>query len=176
MIEKLKKIVALYLLKKKYLKRIDNNTNKKNFFRNSDSFLIILPENDEDYNNSLDIAKYLAIHKKNVSLLLPDYKYSLVDRNLNYNLITYGLNSKTRMNLPAKSLTGRLENKKYDVIMDLNRKEDVFFTGVSLVPQTNIRIGVNKDKTNSFYNVRFNISENNSEISYRNLLNSLSMF
>lgn len=176
MIENLKKNFALYLLKKKYLKRIDNETNKKDFIKNSNSFLVIMPENDEDYRHGYEIAKYLKIHKKKVSLVLPDFKYSLVDKHLNFELITYGLKSRNSLNMPGKALIEKLDNKKFDVVIDLSRMENIFSTGLSLLPETNIRVGLNKEKTNNFFNVRFNLWENNSEISYRNLLNSLSMF
>jgi hypothetical protein len=176
MISQLRNNVTLFLLKNKYSKSVNDETNKNNFIKNAKSILIIMPENDEDYRYSFEIAKYLGINNKNVSLVLPDYRYSLVDRHLNFQLITYDIKSKSLLNLPCKILAERLQEKYYDVIIDLNRTENLFFTSLALIPTTSVRVGVNKDKTICFYNIRFNISENNSEISYRNLLTSLSMF
>ncbi|NLT49833.1 MAG: hypothetical protein GXX85_02820 [Ignavibacteria bacterium] len=176
MIENLKNKLALYFLRKSYKRAKADKKIEYDFFRKSSKYLIVMPDSDEDYQNSFHIIRYLAKKKKNVSVFIPEYKMNLFDKSLKCEIITYGLSDKTKLNLPSKEIIEKLKEKKYDAILDLNKSENLYFAGVALLPECKIRAGVNKQKTKQFYNVLFNISENNSEISYRNLLNSLSMF
>ena len=49
------------------------------------SFLL----NDLDFNNSFDVAKYFRIHKKNVTLLIPEHKVNSVNISNHYDYISY---------------------------------------------------------------------------------------
>ncbi len=176
MIENLKNKLALYFIRKNYKSKETGEKIERDFFRKSSKYIILMPEIDEDYQNSFEVIRYLSIHKKNITVFIPEHKLNLFDKSMKTEFLTYSISDKTKLNLPSKEIVEKLKEKKYDAVLDLNRSENLYFAGVALLPECKIRAGVNKQKTKQFYNVLFNISENNSEISYRNLLNSLSMF
>ena len=78
---------------------------------------------------------------------------------------------------PQEVITGeaKLLMKKYDVVLDLNRQEQLFYTYVSGVMGAAVSIGFAKSFADKVYNIQIANSETNPKISYENLLNCLKM-
>lgn len=74
MFEEFKNRIGYFIFRKKMLKNFDDKFTFNNFVEESVNYLLILPLNDLDFNNSFDVAKYFQIHKKNVTLFLPEHK------------------------------------------------------------------------------------------------------
>lgn len=176
MIENLKRRLAHFILSKKFLKKNNEQINFNKIITNSQNFFVIVPLDDKDLNNSLDLIKYLLIHKKNITIFIPEHKYNFFPGKDKFNFITYQAKHITRLNLPIKSLINHLHGKTFDVVIDLNRNENVFFSAVANIVNARVRIGFLKELSESYYNLLFNDLQREAELSYRNFLNFLRMF
>ncbi len=176
MIQEAKKNLAKIIFEKKYLSDIYNKQLFNSFLEDANKFLFLLPGNDKDFKHAFDVVKYFQIHKKEVSLFLPEYAINLIIDSRKYKFIGYGVNDVNKLGLPSKSLINSLKDLYFDVVVDLNRTENLFFIAVAHLVQAKYRIGFSRKSINAHYNVQLVNKKINSEITYRNLLNSLKMF
>lgn len=64
MFESLKKKLAEYFIRKRFLDKESNEINFNNFFTNSIKILVIMPEDEIDFQSSFSVLKFLKEHKK----------------------------------------------------------------------------------------------------------------
>lgn len=83
--------------------------------------------------------------------------------------------NKTKIGLPNKELVSKVKKHTFDLVLDLNRDNDIFSSAMGNIPLSGFRIGFVKKNADYFYNFQIP-NEINPEKSYRNLLNSLRMF
>ena len=168
--------MGFYILRKKILREYNSSCSFKNFIGKSFDYLLILPLNDTDFKNSFDVVKYFQIHKKEVTLFLPEHKVNTINISNRYKYISYDLNDINRFGLPSKNLTEKLKEHKYDVLVDLERENNIFLAAVASSAYAEYKVGFKKAEIENLYNFQLVNTKINSEISYRNLLNSLKMF
>jgi len=72
-------------------------------------------------------------------------------------------------------MISKIEKKKFDAVIDLNRKEQLFYSYVMIIAHTGLRIGFTKKFADKIYNLQVLNDESNAKISYKNLLNCLKM-
>ncbi len=176
MIKEAKKNLAKIIFEKKYLSEIYNKQLFNNFLENARKFLFLLPGNDKDFKYAFDVVKYFQIHKKEVTLFLPEYAINLIIDSRKYKFLGYGVSDVNKLGLPSKSLINSLKELSFDVVIDLNRTENLFFIAVAHLVNAKYRIGFARENINANYNVQLVNKKINAEITYRNLLNSLKMF
>ena len=82
----------------------------------------------------------------------------------------------TKFGLPTKSYIDKLNEYKFDVLIDLERDDNLFLTAVTSLINAKYKVGFKKAEVDNLYNFQLINTKINSEISYRNLLNSLKMF
>ena len=87
-----------------------------------------------------------------------------------------GLIDVSKLNLPSNKLMNELAGKSFNAVIDLNRGENLFCSFASNLVESPMRIGFKKKNSDKFYNIQINDSEDNPQISYKNLLNCLQMF
>jgi hypothetical protein len=174
--EEYKNKLGYYIFKKKMFRKFDDNFSFNNFVENSVDYILILPLNELDFKNSFDVAKYFKIHKKNVTLFLPEYRKNLISISNEYKTISYNLNEISKLGLPNKLLKEKISNYKFDVLVDLERDENLFLASVTSMINAKFKVGFKKNNIDNLYNFQLVNTKINSEISYRNLLNSLKMF
>jgi hypothetical protein len=170
-----KKIGYLYILKK-FKDQQREVLSFKDFFNHANDLLIILPDTETEFRNSLDVVYALAEAKKNIKLFIRDYRVSLVARKNTVSYFDYNFKDFTKLYLPTKTLLDNIYDKKFDIVIDCNLFEDVFTSAVVASINSKYKIGFKKGKTDRFFNVLLVNNENNPAFSYRNLLNSLQMF
>jgi hypothetical protein len=176
MFEKIKLQLAHIVLNKKYAKKNHSHVEYNKVISDATDILMIMPSNDQDFYHSLDLIKYFQIHKKNVTLFLPEHKYNLIPEKEKYKYISFHEEQLTRLKLPGKSLINRLRFKDFDVVVDLNKDENVLFSAITNIVNSNLRVGFNKTRSESYYNLQATNSEMNPELIYRNFLKFLQMF
>ncbi|MFH0736038.1 MAG: hypothetical protein V1773_16410 [bacterium] len=174
MIEKIKLLIGRYILHKKLKKNEQIIFNK--FFTNADDYFIILPEDDESFKHSFVIIKYLFEHKKNITLFVIDYRKSLILDSKKYHIVTFENENKNIFNLPKQEILEKIEQNQYDLLIDLNRNNNIFYSAITLSVKAKYRVGFTKEYADLYYNFLIANDERNSELSYKNLLNSLQMF
>jgi len=110
-----------------------------------------------------------------IFILTYDYRVSLLPVHFRSKALGHGLKEVNKIDLPSKGLLSKLLMKKYDVVLDLNRQEQLFYTYVSGVMGAAVSIGFAKSFADKVYNIQIANSETNPKISYENLLNCLKM-
>ena len=175
MFESIKKKIAQYIIKRKFLSN-SSEVNFNNFFKESVSFLVIMPINEHDFVFTFEILKYLKIHDKSVTVLCQAPRVNTIPEKEKFKIISYGITDVSKFYLPEKVYLEHLEKKNYDVIIDLNHDENLFCSAMSNFFNSKYRVGFKKNNSDNYYNFQIQNDERNSEISYRNLLNSLQMF
>ncbi len=152
-----------------------DNQSFSSAFKSSNSFLILMPDDDKDFQYAVNILDYLEELKKDYSILTFDYRVSLLPVRFREKALGHGIKDINKIELPSRRLTSNLTKKKYDVLLDLNRKEQLFYTYISGIVSAAVSIGFAKSFADKVYNIQIANSETNPKISYENLLNCLKM-
>jgi hypothetical protein len=176
MFEGLKTKYAHFYIKRYFLNKDAHALNYNRILSGSSDFLIIMPRGDNDFYHSLDILKYFLIHKKIITLFLPEYKYSLIPEKEKYKFISYLPEHVNKFFLPRKILIDRLKSKEFDIVIDLNRSQDIFFSSVANIVKSKLRIGFTKDFCEKYYNMLISDKSAEPEVAFRSFLNYLKMF
>ncbi len=171
----LKQTAARLFIQHKLKKSNFSNKSFSSAFKNSNSILVLMPEDDKDFQYAIDILVFLEKLKKDYSILTFDYRVSLLPVRFRKKAIGHGMKDINKIELPSRRLTSNLTKKKYDVLLDLNRKEQLFYTYISGIVSATVSIGFTKIFADKVYNIQIANSETNPKISYENLLNCLKM-
>lgn len=146
------------------------------FFKKSFSFVVILPEEDNDFNHCFEVLRFLDNQRKTFTLFMPEFKVSLLPQIYRQKAISYTLEDISKLKLPSKKLTEKMHAINAQAVIDLNRVDNVFYSVIANMVDSPIRIGFKKTNSDKFYNVQIENNSENPEISYKNFLNCLQMF
>ncbi len=146
------------------------------FFDKAFTFFIAMPEDDRDFTYSLIVLNFLADYKKSAMVMTKDFKVSLLPQKYRGRAIEYSLKDINKLKLPTKKLADKLSDMQFNVSIDLNRKENLFYSYSSNLVQAPLKIGFAKPDSDKFYNLQIINEQDNPEISYENFLNCLKMF
>ena len=171
----LKQIAARFFIQHKLKKSNFINKSFSSAFKNSNSILVLMPEDDKDFQYAIDILVFLEKLKKDILILTNDYRVSLLPLHFRSKALGYGIKDINKIDLPSKGLFSKLLKKQYNALLDLNRKEQLFYTFVSGIVSAAVSIGFAKGFADRVYNIQIVNSETNPKISYENLLNCLKM-
>jgi len=175
MIERIKNSLGRIFLKKRLKKKPVEQSNFNNFIKNSRKILLILPDDQESWNFLIPAFEFLLKLKKELFIFLPENRLGSFPLEQRVQSITYNEKDVSRLHLPVNSLSGKLGKQSFDVVIDLNVGENLFYSAVANIVKSDFRIGFIKNDSDLYYNFQIP-HEINNEISYRNLLNSLTMF
>lgn len=176
MFEKLKLRLAHYIIQRKYCRNIIPPVNYNGKISNGFSFLVLMPASDSSFIHCLDIIKYLQIHRKRVTLVVSEHKYNLIPEKDKYHFIIFKPEQISKLNLPDKMLESNLTAKAYDVVIDLNYDEQVFFSAITAMAKAVIKVGFQKERADKYYGLQFSHSVKEPEQIYRNFLSFIQMF
>jgi hypothetical protein len=146
------------------------------FFEKAFTFFVAMPEDDRDFTYSLPILNFLADYKKSAMVMTKDFKVSLLPQKFRGRAVEYSEKDITKWNLPSKKLADKLGEMQFNVSIDLNRQENLFYSYSSNLVQAPMKIGFAKLDADKYYNLQILNQEENPEISYENFLNCLKMF
>jgi hypothetical protein len=175
MLEKIKYKIALFLVKRRYLKNLAPVA-FADFNKKALSYLVVVPENDEDFKNSFLVIRYLVSLGKSVTLFISEHKYSVIPEKERYKVLSFSFQQMTKLKIPDPILCEKLAKRNFDVILNLNRQESLFISAVCFIVNSTYRVGFKNGAISNYFNLQIPQNENNSKISYENLLNSLKMF
>jgi hypothetical protein len=174
MINWIKLNIGRFFLHKELKENIKQIFNK--FFTDSHDFFIIMPEQEEQFKQALKVVDFIYQSKKNITLFLVDYQYNLFADNKIYDLIYFQKDDKNWFNLPNLSILQKVNEHTYDIAVDLSLDDNVFTPFIINKVKSKFRIGFKKNHSDLYYNFIVEPDKINSEISYKNLLNSLKLF
>ena len=176
MIETLKNRAARFIVKKKIPETDFDHRNFSSVFTKTYSFLIIMPVNERDFRLTFPILEYLKEQRKNIVVLTNDFRISLLSPYFKTNAIEHGINDATKLNLPSKNLLNKLSNMRFDVLIDTNREENLFYSYIAKSLNVQVKIGFVRTDSDNYFNFQIVNTQNDPEISYNNLLDCLKMF
>lgn len=172
----LKEKFALFVAKRKYLRKKNEPRNYRNVIKDAVKILIVLPSSAEDILKSLDIPAYFIDAKRKVVLLSDEKLQHVAREEHSFEIITYNQESISKFGLPRKELVSKLANLEFDIVLDLTREDNLFKGVLANIPKSGMTVGFKKPKADYLYNLQIANNQNNAEISYRNFLNSIQMF
>ena len=88
----------------------------------------------------------------------------------------FGVADLNKLDLPGNKLIEKLSSMRFDGVIDLNRKDELFYSYASNLVNAKIRIGFAKKGADKYYNFQISNNDIDSEKSYQNFLNCLKMF
>ena len=148
-----------------------------NFISDSFDIAVILPSDEKAFHDAFNIARYLKIHKKNVTLILPEHFVNLIHNKEDYFFIPVSEIRSDKFGLPDENLLLKLTERKFDVLFDLSVNDSLFISYIALTINADYKIALFSKSAEKIYNFSFGKnSENNFENSFENLLNSIRMF
>lgn len=146
------------------------------FFGKAFTFFVAMPEEDRDFTYALSVLNFLAENKKSAMVMTKDFKVSLLPQKFRGRAIEYSEKDITKWKLPSKKLIDKLIEMQFNVSIDLNRQENLFYSYAANLVHAPLKIGFAKPDSDKYYNLQIINEEENPEISYENFLNCLKMF
>ncbi len=172
----IKTSIARVIVKWNLRKHTDVSISFLDAFSNTANLLIMLPEEEEDFKQSLGLVSGLEYTNKNIYLLMHDFKVSLLPFNLRSKAIEYGIIDVNWLELPKHKFIEKLKFKNINAVLDLNRKENLFYSYTAVLLNPKLRMGFVKKDSDRYYNFQVRNLGRNPEISYKNFLNCIKMF
>ena len=176
MIESLKQRFAHYIIHRNILSKNIASASYNKILSDASDFFIIMPSADEDFYHSMDILKYFQIHKKVITLFVPAHKYNLIPEKEKYKFLSFLPTHISRLYLPRKNMASVLSQKEFDAVIDLNRTTNIFFSAVSNIVKSKVRVSFKKNQSEEYYNLIIDSKNQEPELAYRNFLSYLRMF
>ena len=176
MIASLKERAARFIVKKRVPVGEFSQRNFSSIFAKTYSFLVLMPASESDFRFVFSILEYLREQRKNIVVMTYDFRVSLLQPYFKTNAIEHGLKDETKLSLPSKKILDKLSNLRFDVIIDANREENLFYSYISKSLNTNIKIGFVRSDSDKYFNFQVINKQNDPETSYKNLLECLKMF
>lgn len=176
MIEAIKENISRVFISRKLKNIVLNEQDFSEALKRSGSFLILMPEEEKDFRASFVVLEHLEHLNKSVKILTRDYRISLMPAKFRNKAMEFGVAELNRLDLPNHKLIEKLSGMKYDGVIDLNRKDELFYSYASNLVDAKVRIGFAKKGSDKYYNFQIANNDIDSEISYNNFLNCLKMF
>lgn len=176
MFELIKKKTAELIVSGKLKHKNNQKLSFSSALKKSFSFLVLMPADEKDYRQSFQILDYLESQGKTLTILTNDFRVSLLPAKFRNKAIGFAVNEVSKLNLPTHKLTERLQEKLFDVVIDLNREENLFYSYTANIVKSKIRIGFKKRKADVYYNFVVEGSDSDSVKTYNNFLNCIKMF
>jgi hypothetical protein len=152
------------------------NQSFSDFFKKAFNFLVIMPEEDADFAHSMQVLDYLERNKKHVTIFILDFRVSLLPLKYRPRVVEHNMASRSPLKLQSNKTIDKLEGMSFQVIIDLNRKEDKFCTYVASVVNAPFKIGFAKENSDKVYNFQVKENVQEPEIAYKNFLECLEKF
>jgi hypothetical protein len=176
MITILKERAARFIVKRRVQVGEFSQRNFSAIFSKTYSFLILMPANESDFRFVFPVLEYLREQRKNIVVMTYDFRVSLLQPYFKTNAIEHGLKDETQLKLPSKKMLDKLSNMRFDVIIDANRDEILYYSYIAKSLTANVKIGFVRSDSDKYFNFQIINKQNDPETSYRNLLDSLKMF
>ena len=176
MIDLIKENVSRFLISRRLKNLVLNEQDFSEALKRSGSFLVLMPEDEKDFRASYLVIEHLEHLNKSIKILTRDYRISLLPAKFRSKAMEFGISDLNKLDMPSHKMIEKLSSMKFDGVIDLNRKDDLFYSYVSNLVNARIRIGFSKKGADKFYNFQISNNDIESEKSYNNFLNCLKMF
>jgi len=172
----LKSIAAKYKINQSIKHKFSEKMDFSYQFKKANTILVLMPEEEVDFHHSIKLLDYLNQQSKNVTIMTKDFRVSLINPKLRQGLIEYEIRDISKIKLPKKKLLAKLCEKNFDVVIDLNRNENLFYSFAVSQIKSKLKIAFEKKNSDKFYNFQVAFNGKESEEAYKYLVNCLEMF
>jgi hypothetical protein len=172
----IKKKIAEVVVNRSIKQRKINYQSFAHFYRKSFNILVLMPEDEAEFNHCFQVLKFLDQTKKNAFIFTHDFRVSLIPIKYRPHVIEYNIGDMNKLNLASKKLIDKLMQQHYHAVIDLNIKDNIFFSHLISLLDLQVKIGFKKNNADNYYNIQVDNVESNPEKSYKNLVNCLQMF
>lgn len=176
MIDFVKEKLAGLIVGKKSRSEYYTTRSFRDFFKKSFTFLVLMPDNDTDFHYAIEVLKGLSLNKKHATVFTQEFRANLVPIKYRPQVVEYTDKDISRLYIPSKKLMEKINSLRFNAILDLNKKENIFCSVVSSMVNAPIKVGFKKSNADKYYNLQISNKEENPELSYKNYLNCLEMF
>ncbi len=176
MIELIKEKIAHFIVNKNLKENTPIQQSFSQSLKNSFNFFVIMPANDSDFRNAFKVLEFLDNQNKTLTIFTNDFRVALLPVKFRNKSFSFSITEISKLKLPSNELIDRLRKLKFDAVLDLNKEENLFSSFVSNIVDSKIRIGIQKKKSDRYYNLIYSDSNFESNIFYSNLTNCLKMF
>ena len=146
------------------------------FFKRAFNFLVLMPQDDADFAHSMQVLYFLEDNKKHAAALTYDFRVSLMPLRFRTMVIEHTFADSNVLKLPSSKIISKLDGMMFQVVLDLNRKDNLFYSYIASIVNVPIRVGFSKPNSDLYYNLQIKDSELEAEISYKNFLDCLKIF
>jgi hypothetical protein len=175
-IDFVKEKLAGLIVRKKFKSEHYTTRSFRDFFKKSFTFLVLMPDNDTDFHYAIEVLKGLCLNKKHATVFIQEFRTNLIPVKYRPQIVEYTDKDVSRLYIPSKRLLEKLNSLRFNAILDLNRKENIFCSIVTTMVNAPIKAGFKKGNADKYYNLQINYKEESPELSYKNYLNCLEMF
>lgn len=176
MISSIKEKAARFIVNRRVPEREFAQRNFSSIFARTYSFLILMPSDESDFRFAFPVLEYLREQRKNIVVMTYDFRISLLKPYFKTNAIEHGVKDETQLKLPSKKLLSKLSNMRFDVIIDANREENLYYSYVAKALNSQVKIGFVRSDSDKYFNFQVINKQNDPETSFKNLLDCLKMF
>lgn len=177
MFENTRKRLSVYFFRKNILAgKSSEIKNFNTFYTESKTFLLVAPGSHSEADNLKAILNSLEKDGKQVTVLLDETLINYLPDKIKKQGITYTKESRTKLDLPEKGFYDTIKGKQFDVVIDLNREENLFCSILTNCVESGFRIGFTKENSDLFYNFQITKAGGQMGDLPKNLLDSLAMF
>ncbi|MHC1736806.1 MAG: hypothetical protein AB9882_02210 [Ignavibacteriaceae bacterium] len=133
-----------------------------------ESVFIIFPENEEDIKNSLSFITDLLKLKKKITVLIRGEYVRNIPNSYALMVKEYFPTDKLFKEIPKQNIKNLLQNEQADLLLNLNRDNEVFtFICASLI-KCPVKFGFRKEFSDRFFNLQFASNSTDSYNTYNN--------
>jgi len=176
MIDTVKKKIAELLVNRSIKEIKSDYSSLSNFYKKIFNILVLMPEDESEFHQSFPVLKFLEESKKNIYIFTHDFRVSLIPAKYRPHVIEHTVGETNRLNLATHKLIDKLKEQNFQAVIDLNIKDNIFFSHIISSIDVPLRIGFKKSNSDKYYNIQINSEDSKPEISYKNLVNCLYMF
>lgn len=137
------------------------------------NYALLMPENDDDFQNALVIAEYLLSKNLHVTLIANNLLMPLLRDKSHYRLEEYYPTDKNRFGFPKIKLMQRLKIYSYDALISLSKEVSPFQNYCADKLTAEVKIGVALPGNDKIYQVQISIKEIDLPDFYKIFLNCL---
>lgn len=176
MIDFVKEKLAGLIVGKKLKSEHNTTRSFRDCYKKSFTFLVLMPDNDTDFHYAMEVLKSLNLNKKHATVFTQEFRTNLVPVKYRPQVVEYTDRDISRLYIPSRKLMEKLTPLRFNAILDLNRKENIFCSIVTGMVKAPIKMGFQKSNSDKYYNLQIINKEENPELSYKNYLSCLEMF
>ena len=156
-----------------------NHIEKKSFtglLKNSFRFLILMPANEVNFHKAIEVLKFFDGLNKETIVFTQDFRVNLLPQKFRSEAVDFSILDINKLKLPSQRLEKKFAELKFDVVIDLEKEENLFNSLLVCLVNAPVKVGFRKSNSDKFYSLQIDNKDDNPEIFYKNLLNCLQMF